>query len=692
MICKRYQFQGNSDLLTGWIDIDIPFEGTGAAEHLLTTLPIAGTNKFFWRVKALPEPDADSDGLGAFEESLLGTSDHAVDSDGDNVSDLVEFLNGLNPASNLDTDNDGLSDDWEVVSGTDPNDDGSVDPDNGPDGDINGDGISNLQAYHGGVNGSTTIGPVNLTIGEDMLSGCVALSFRPEPGSSGPGYPADLYDDVSVTGWEAVIGDFIEIWDGDDEGIFDTFIELQSHWNADGIKQEFEMIPDSQLTFILAYKGRYDDYNFSGNVRNAFSIKVEGAEEVRINGAAAQPDAGALSHSFMDDDAPNADPPPYESWTFASVTIKAGPDATNSNGAVDITLSLVPNELTDDYGSEVTYGGFVQLLKVDVEEDENWWSLDNSDDPDDTIDVPWMSIQEPLDGEIELFSKARVMIGLDGLIPLNTFQVVSKDEQIADMWIPSDGFLMLNDEKIFVKGVSQGITSFDFEVNGTSLASDFFKVDVLPSTFVSVKIHIVQDPDHSSHPDSIDEQSLSDFLARCWYQQANIFTDIDISTLSYDYDTYTDVGSQPIEGGDGSLDILDGPGNFSIEETPLVNLRDPDYDVNIYVVNDVELSSDNPHTETTIGVNRLNYGSPYGSIIFVESGDAQTLLETIAHELGHTFGIDVKLANSDDQDGHSSQQVDLMYPTNISGLDQTNMRKHQWQRSNTYVRSGGATP
>jgi len=217
------------------------------------------------------------------------------------------------------------------------------------------------------VNGSTTIGPVNLTIGEDMLSGCVALSFRPEPGSSGPGYPADLYDDVSVTGWEAVIGDFIEIWDGDDEGIFETFIELQSHWNADGIKQEFEMIPDSQLTFILAYKGRYDDYNFSGNVRNAFSIKVEGAEEVRINGAAAQPDAGALSHSFMDDDAPNADPPPYESWTFASVTIQAGPDASNSNGAVDITLSLVPNELTDDYGSEVTYGGFVQLLKMDVE-------------------------------------------------------------------------------------------------------------------------------------------------------------------------------------------------------------------------------------------------------------------------------------------------------------------------------------
>jgi hypothetical protein len=54
------------------------------------------------------------------------------------------------------------------------------------------------------------------------------------------------------------------------------------------------------------------------------------------------------------------------------VTITAGPNATNSSGAVDVALSLVPDELTDDYGDEVTYGGFVQLLKVDLDiHDEN---------------------------------------------------------------------------------------------------------------------------------------------------------------------------------------------------------------------------------------------------------------------------------------------------------------------------------
>ena len=172
LVGKRYQFQGSSDLLPTWIDIDIPFEGTGETEHLLTTTPIAGTDKFFWRVRALPEPDADGDGLGAFEESLLGTSDNATDSDGDQVGDMVEFLEGLDPASNLDTDNDGLPDDWELmIVRADLNDaiDGIDDvyasaPGNGTSEswDFDGDGFDNLTEFQADLdpadstNGATT--------------------------------------------------------------------------------------------------------------------------------------------------------------------------------------------------------------------------------------------------------------------------------------------------------------------------------------------------------------------------------------------------------------------------------------------------------------------------------------------------------------------------------------------------------
>ncbi len=51
-----------------------------------------------------------------------------------------------------DGDNDGLPDDWETLNGLDPNDDGSINPDNGPNGDPDGDGISNISEYLANLN------------------------------------------------------------------------------------------------------------------------------------------------------------------------------------------------------------------------------------------------------------------------------------------------------------------------------------------------------------------------------------------------------------------------------------------------------------------------------------------------------------------------------------------------------------
>ena len=50
-----------------------------------------------------------------------------------------------------DSDNDGLLDSWEVAFGLSPTDDGSVDPNNGPDGDPDMDGLTNLEEFNAGL-------------------------------------------------------------------------------------------------------------------------------------------------------------------------------------------------------------------------------------------------------------------------------------------------------------------------------------------------------------------------------------------------------------------------------------------------------------------------------------------------------------------------------------------------------------
>ena len=147
---KRYLFQGSLDLSEGsWINMGSPFEGDGQVEHLFTSFPIAGTNKFFWRVSSLPEIDEDGDGLGGFEEYLLGTSDLEKDSDGDTLLDLVEFIHGFDPSMNADGDGDDLPDDWERLYGLSAL---LASGDNGKMGDPDGDGLTNFQEFEQGRN------------------------------------------------------------------------------------------------------------------------------------------------------------------------------------------------------------------------------------------------------------------------------------------------------------------------------------------------------------------------------------------------------------------------------------------------------------------------------------------------------------------------------------------------------------
>ena len=141
---------------TAWHPVSPSFDGIESAwECLSTNLPlINGVGvyedadipdnarvRFYAVVKLM---DSDGDGLSDGAEILLYRTDpDNPDSDGDGLSDYDEVITyGTNP-NNSDSDGDGLPDAWEVQHGLDPLDDGSIDFNNGPDGDPDGDGFSN---------------------------------------------------------------------------------------------------------------------------------------------------------------------------------------------------------------------------------------------------------------------------------------------------------------------------------------------------------------------------------------------------------------------------------------------------------------------------------------------------------------------------------------------------------------------
>lgn len=61
-------------------------------------------------------------------------------------------IRDLGISEEADSDKDGLPDWWELLHGFDPLDDGSIDPENGPNGDPDEDGMTNLQEYLAGMN------------------------------------------------------------------------------------------------------------------------------------------------------------------------------------------------------------------------------------------------------------------------------------------------------------------------------------------------------------------------------------------------------------------------------------------------------------------------------------------------------------------------------------------------------------
>jgi hypothetical protein len=127
------------------------------------------------------KPDSDGDGFhdgaetntGIFisynytsHTGNTGTSPNIPDTDGDGLPDGVEdnsgsftspTRTGTNP-NVVDSDGDGMSDGYEVANQFDPTDDGSTDPVNGPLGDPDEDGFTNLEEFERGSNPRGTTG------------------------------------------------------------------------------------------------------------------------------------------------------------------------------------------------------------------------------------------------------------------------------------------------------------------------------------------------------------------------------------------------------------------------------------------------------------------------------------------------------------------------------------------------------
>ncbi len=60
---------------------------------------------------------------------------------------VITDMDDIGNNADTDDDNDSMDDAWELANGLDPLDDGSINVDNGPNGDIDSDGIYNLQEY-----------------------------------------------------------------------------------------------------------------------------------------------------------------------------------------------------------------------------------------------------------------------------------------------------------------------------------------------------------------------------------------------------------------------------------------------------------------------------------------------------------------------------------------------------------------
>src|SRR3989304_1770589 len=151
----------------------------GATVYKTITLDFSNNFSVSSVYEILTEPDTDNDGIpDPWEISNFGdltTAGLTTDFDGDGLLDIDEYSNNTDP-KDPDSDGDGMPDGYEVANSLDPLDDGSIDPNNGPDGDPDGDAHTNIDEHLAGSS-SNDINPRPLKINIALLKGLTIYVF-----------------------------------------------------------------------------------------------------------------------------------------------------------------------------------------------------------------------------------------------------------------------------------------------------------------------------------------------------------------------------------------------------------------------------------------------------------------------------------------------------------------------------------
>jgi hypothetical protein len=220
--------------------------------------------------------DTDGDGMPDWWEDRYGlnrlVNDAGLNPDGDNRTNLQEYLGGFRPDRDdlwgevflpsdnflldtagrpVDTDRDGMPDFWETAHGLNPNvADANLDPD--------GDGRTNIEEYNAGTNPQVDdwAGPARLE----------SATFLTDTGGYNRGYSTDTDRDGLPDWWETKYGLFLTVNDANGNPDGDALTNIQEY-NAGSDPTSFDylyMVDAQGNLFLLDTGGKFSDLDLDG--------------------------------------------------------------------------------------------------------------------------------------------------------------------------------------------------------------------------------------------------------------------------------------------------------------------------------------------------------------------------------------------------------------------------------------------